>query len=309
MIADFDGDAMDARFAGEFFCMGATQYDGDDEYDEDFSPESPVPLGVSIPESEAAHALDTLLAKYGMKDMYSSATLRMWANTERTFPRSFPFKALFFLMPDTFTNEERAHILDAGQVYLNNCPRRARKNKTPLEQIETADPKNRTFETDVYTYDEYRPQYEQASILMAKSDFEGAYTAYEALIQQMLDEKVPVFLAFRLYANAALACFMNSDDRIYAVGVALVRASLRLNPQYDFGITQREKYVDPYEDMSAVPKKDKEIAKIMHDAIEEDALRKYNQSAFAKYEKFLQKCGVSLSFATTSKITIYKISP
>ncbi len=145
---------------------------------------------------------------------------------------------------------------------------------------------------------------------MQARDATGAYQAYEQFIKRILDEGTPLFLAFRLYANAALACFMDPDQGQDGLGIALVNASLRLNPQYDFGKQQYIQYVAPYYDYTnVIDPAHIELARGRRMMIIKRGERAYRRSLFRHYEDFLTKAGVSLSYATKTKTTVFSTNP
>ena len=121
----------------------------------------------------------------------------------------------------------------------------------------------------------------------------------------MLDEKVPIVTAFRIFANAGLCLLMQDEDATDPLGFELIRASLRLNPLYDFGLRQRERFIDPIEDFSSAPKKDRALLKGVYALIQQDGVRKYRRSAFRRYEDFLKQSGISLQYKTNTTPTVF----
>ena len=258
----------------------------------------------------AADKFDTALAAAGMSDMLSSATLKKWVNNEKQFPIGFPIKSLFFLLPDNCTDRHRDTILDTAQDYLAVCPRKVFGGKSSNEQAIITANQTPQYEFDQYSYDDYRPAYEAAYAYMQVGDSDSAYEAYEHCITRLLDDRTPIFLAFRLYANAALSCFMNPEHGYDGLGIALVNASLRLNPQYDFGKRQYDQYVAPYyKEPIAIDPADIELAKVLRTRLIKDGEREYRRSSFRHYEDFLTKAGVSLSYTTKTTPSVFSTNP
>ena len=258
-----------------------------------------------LPEKEAAEEFDAALSAAGMNDMLSSTTIKKWANNERKFPLGFPMKTVFFLMPEDLTNKKRDRIASTLQTYLSNLPRKSLKGKTPLQASAEQNPEERHLEMDIYGYKDYADDVHTANGLMPH-DPEKAYVAYERLVQRLLDEKVPIITAFRIFCNAGLCLLMQQDERVESLGFELIRASLRLNPLYDFGLRQKERCIDPYYDLSSAPKKDRVFLKAMASLVEEDGQRRYRRTIFRKYEKFLEDAGISLKYKTVTTPTLYQ---
>lgn len=255
-------------------------------------------------EADAAKQFDDSLRRAGMQEMISSATVKKWANNERKFSIGFPMKAVFFLLPEHLEEKQRDKVLSALQSYLLNLPRRALKGKTPLQASAEQKPEERHLEMDMYSYEDYAADVHGANDLMPK-DPEAAYPAYERLTKRLLDEKVPLVTAFRIFCNAGL-CLLQSSEGTDPLGIELIRASLRLNPLYDFGIKQRERYIDYLYDMSDVPKGEQEIARDLLAWAEAEGARRYKRTAFRKYEKFLEEAGISLTYKTNTVPTSYR---
>ena len=258
-----------------------------------------------LPEKEAAQAFDEALAVAGMNSMISSATIKKWENNERKFPLGFSMKAVFFLMPENLTSKQRDHISSMLQIYLHNLPRKVLKGKTPLQASAEQKSEERHFDVDMYSYEDYADDIHGANALMPH-DPEKAYTAYERLIRRLLDEKVPIITAFRIFCNAGLCLLMQSKDGIDPLGFELIYASLRLNPLYDFGLRQKERRIDPLHNLSGVPKKDRLFSKGLISLIEDRGRNRYRRTVFRKYEKSLEEAGISLTYKTATTPTLFR---
>jgi len=258
-----------------------------------------------LPEKEAAQAFDEALAAAGMNSMVSSATIKKWTNNERKFPLGFPMKSVFFLLPEDLTDKQRDRIVSTLQTYLANLSRKVLKGKTPLQASAEQKPDERHFDVDMYSYEDYADDVHSANGLMPK-DPEKAYATYEQLIRRLLDEKVPIITAFRIFCNAGLCLLMQSADGIDPLGFELIRASLRLNPLYDFGLRQKERCIDPLHDLSGVSKKDRSLCKNLILLAEDEGRRHYRRTVFRKYEKFLEEAGISLTYKTATVATVFR---
>jgi hypothetical protein len=259
----------------------------------------------SLPEKEAAQSFDEALVAAGMGSMLSSATIKKWANNERKFPIGFPLKAVFFLLPENLGESQRDKILSTLQTYLTNLPRKSLEGKTPLQASAEQNPKERRFDVDMYSYEDYADDVHGANALMPQRP-EKAYEAYERLMQRLLDEKVPIVTAFRIFCNAGLCLLMQNNQGIESLGFELIYASLRLNPLYDFGLRQKERCIDPLYDLSGVPKKDRAFAESIALLTKDDGKRRYRRTVFCKYEKFLEDAGISLTHKTATIATSFR---
>jgi len=285
--------AVDAKHAAAMKYSGngmGTKRSDDDKY---------------LPEKEAAQAFDEALAAAGMNSIVSSATIRKWANNERKFPIGFPMKAVFFLLPEDLTDKQRNRIASALQTYLANLPLKSLRGKTPLQASAEQKPDEQRFDVDMYSYEDYADDVHNANGLMLKEP-EKAYAAYERLIQRLLDEKVPIITAFRIFCNAGLCLLRQGDTSIEPLGIELIYASLRLNPLYDFGLRQKERCIDPLHDLSGVPKKDRALLETITSLAEEGGQRRYRRTVFRKYEKFLEDASISLTYKTATIPTSFR---
>ena len=258
-----------------------------------------------VPVEEAAHLFDNALKASGMQDMLSSDTVKIWTSNERTFALGFPMKAIFFLLPEELSEQKRDVVLSTLNVYLNNLPRRQLKGKTPLEASAAQGPNDKHFDLDLFHYSDYTDDIRAAHALMKKNENTQSYKAFEALIRRLLDDKVPIITAFRIYANAS-ACLLMKSEGADPLGRELTRACLRLNPSYDFGIRQKQRLLDPYEDFSGLSKKDARFSKLLLCTADADGVRRYRRSVFRRYEDFLTKCSISLKYATKTTPTIFR---
>ena len=292
VILGWGTNAVDARHAASMLYGGASADKGGQ------ADEKP------MQEAEAAKAFDDALKAAGMHEMISSATVKKWANNERKFPPGFPMKTVYFLMPEDLNERQRDKVLAALQTYLANLPRRKLKGRTPLQASAEQKSEERHLDMDMYSYEDYADDVHGANDLMPR-DSQKAYIAYERLIRRLLDEKVPLITAFRIFANAGLCLLMQDETGTDPLGFELIRASLRLNPLYDFGLRQKERCIDPMEDFSSVPKKDRALLKGVYAIMQQDGERRYRRSAFRRYEDFLKQSGISLQYKTNTTPTVF----
>ena len=125
---------------------------------------------------------------------------------------------------------------------------------------------------------------------------------FENVIQGLLDERIPLFSACRIFINASI-CKRYLEE--FGACKALIDSSLRLNPKYDFGWKIAQKYEMEIRNLSDIPKKDRPLFKKSLELDELRAQRLYRKTVFQKYEKFLDDYRISLSFATKTTPTTY----
>ena len=283
-----------------------------------FGPESqnnkvkqkPQNLTMGMTLKQAGEQFDEALSVAGMSKMLSSSTLKKWVNKEKQYGLDFPMKALFYLMSEDISDAQRNSILDTAQAYLSLYRESLLDAKAAVFGGKINEVSQPEYELNMYSYDDYRPEYERAFASIQTGDYQRAYTGYENFVKRILDEQTPFVLVFRLYANAALACFMNSDKNMEGLGIALINASLRLNPQYDFGKRQYEQFVTPfYDNANVVDRDDIKLAGYLRAKIVQAGERQYRKTPFRYYEDFLVKAGVSLERATKTHVTVFSTDP
>lgn len=267
--------------------------------------DTPVGIGDEMPEEKAAEQFDKALEAAGMAEMISSKTVKKWADNEKKFPIGFPMKAVFFLLPEQLEEQGRDAVLQALQTYLVNLPRKSLMGKTPLEASAEQKAEDRHLEIDIYGYEDYADEVRSANSLMP-NDPKEAYKAYEQLVKRLLEEKVPLVTAFRIFCNAGLCLLQLDENQSDPLGVELIRTSLRINPLYDFGLRQKERLIDPLYDLSQIPKEERSFVEALRSLAEASGVRRYRRSIFRKYEGFLKDAGISLTYKAFSEVTSWR---
>ena len=249
------------------------------------------------------------LEKCGMTGFFSIETFTEWVSDETKYDMDFAPHALDCLTPDTAAFKDTAGLIRVAGEFTKNIPRKSLKGKTPNEAKRAMIEKGEAgdWETDVFSKEKYIKALERANEYMAEGEFEKSYKAFEQVIRDLLKDKLPFFHAFRVYANAAVCCFHKGDVQL---GDALLDASLRINPLYDFAARQKERYALQYDptrvaDFQTLPKKGQRMLRSMMDDMQKTGKRMYQHRVFSKYEKFLKELGVSLAYRTNTKTSIY----
>ncbi|KKW11183.1 MAG: hypothetical protein UY50_C0019G0011 [Parcubacteria group bacterium GW2011_GWA2_49_9] len=247
------------------------------------------------------------LAKCGMAGFFSIEAFTKWVSDETKYDMGFAPRALDGLIPEDVEFKDTAELIRVAAEFTNNIPRKRLKGKTPNEAIREREKRKEEgdWETDVFSKEKYIKALEKASEYMAKGEFEKSYKAFEQVIQNLLKDRLPFFHVFRVYANAAVCCFHKGDEML---GEALLDASLRINPLYDFATRQKERYVhDPTqtEEFKSFPKKGQKMIQGLRDDMQKTGLRMYQHRVFSKYEKFLTELGVSLAYKAKTVPALY----
>lgn len=296
-MAAWEKNALDAREIAAWYC-GASP---------DGTPSGAAPTiagsgGAPDPGAIEREFVDAL-RRCGMESIVPVAAFRRWLTDEKRYDISFAPRALFGLIPEDASRDDVSALMNASVRFANAIPRKSLGGKTPDEAARERGAAGGTLlEMDTYSRDEYLDDLEQAHAYMAAGDFLASYRTFEGVVQRLLDDRMPFFGAFRIYANAAICCFEREE---HGLGAELVSASLRLNPRYDFGIRTQERYLAPLRDLSSLPNPERELAAVMRDMIREDGIRRYRRTAFRRYEDFLKKIGVSLAYKTITTPTVY----
>lgn len=248
------------------------------------------------------------LEKCGMTNFFSVKTYTEWISNETKYDMDFAPRALVYLTPDDAKFKNTAKLIGTAAEFANNIPRKSLKGKTPNEVVrERLEGEDGDWETDMFSTENYIKKLEQASEYMAKGEFEASYKAFEQVIKELLKDKLPFFHAFRIYANAAVCCFHKGNEML---GEALLDASLRINPLYDFAVRQKGRYVlahDPTrtEEFKLFPKNGQKIINGLQDDMRKTGKRMYEHRVFSKYEKLLEELGVSLAYKAKVVPTLY----
>lgn len=250
------------------------------------------------------------LKKCRMDKMFSLKTYKKWITDEKRFGSQFTANAIMCLMPTNLESKDINELLDTSMNFANMIPRKFLDGKTPLEaKREYDNKKERVFDMNIYSKDKYINKLEKAHKVMKEFEYGKAYKIYEEIITDLLNDKTPFFDVFRIYANAGACCTNESSklDKVdfkneFLIYQELVEASLRINPLYDFGLKMKNDLDSINDDYSYVRKGYKKIAKNLRLYEKEVARKKYKKSVFYKYEVFLKRIGVSLEYATVSKI-------
>ena len=258
---------------------------------------------------ESRNRFENALKKCGMDGFFSLETFADWASSEEKYDTDFALHALDGLTPDDVEFKDTAELIRVAGEFTNNIPRQSLKGKTPNEASRERQSRGEAgdWETDIFSKEKYIKVLEQASKHMAEGEFEKSYKAFEQIVKNLLKDRLPIFHVFRIYANAAVCCFHKGDIQL---GEALLDASLRLNPLYDFAERQKERYAKHYnpalvEDFAALPKKEQKMLRSTWDDMCATGKRMYQHRVFSKYEKFLKELGISLVYRTKTKQVIH----
>jgi hypothetical protein len=274
--------------------------------------------GISeISTEDAAVFLDITLKKYGMHEMFNHETVYKWETDRRRFPLNFGIHALFALIPSDVNESNVLNIHNelmlAYTNYVNSLPKTSSSNKSRKDVFKNMPASEHDFMIDEFSLEKYIKEIENAHKHLLKHEPKISYTSNEKVIKDLLKDKVPAILAYRVFANAGV-CLINQgeierDYKIIWKGVKIIEASIRLNPYYKFGKNTLDKVLAKYADFSEISSKTekKELEEWLV-AINKYGDNKYSSTIFAKYEEFLSKCGVKLYDHSTDMVSYITVN-
>ena len=239
------------------------------------------------------------LENCGMEKMFSMKQFTAWTTNEKKYGETFPVKALFYLCPEDVSEHHFSKVLDAAVILSNAIPRKMLGGKSPQE---ASFPGKKQYSTSRFDRDAIFKKLIIAGTAMREGKYEDGYHMFENVIQGLLDERIPLFSACRIFINASI-CQRYLQE--FGMCKALIDASLRLNPHYDFGWKIAQNYESEIRNVSDIPKKDQKVFKKSLELDELRAQHHYKKTVFKKYEKFLEDYGISLAFATKTTPTTY----
>ncbi|MEK7175485.1 MAG: SEC-C domain-containing protein, partial [Patescibacteria group bacterium] len=243
-----------------------------------------------------------ILKKCKMDSIFSIATYKKWIIDEKNFGPQFVSNALLCLVPTDLNDKDFEKLLYSAAEFGNNIPKPFLNGKSSSEVYLELKSGDQRFEMNIFSKEKYLTKIVSGHAYMKDNNYEVAYETFEGVVKDLLEDKIPFFDTFRIYANAAV-CSMASEDM--GLGEELLEASLRINPQYHFAKRAIEREIAPYNDFSNVKKGYKKFAKAARGVVKEDGIRRYRRSPFRKYEDWLKKIGVSLDYETQANITLY----
>ena len=183
-----------------------------------------------LSEESVARAFDAALADCGMQKMLSHKTVKHWTGDKRRFSSTFSMKALQGLIPEDISKPQTQRLMKTLSAYQNALPRREHGGKSPNEKALSSSEFGKQFDVEIFSLDRYWKMAREAHEHIRAHDAKGALDGFEKTVRSLLEDAVPAFPAFRIFANAAVACFNHQNERKQGLGEALVRAALRLNP-------------------------------------------------------------------------------
>jgi hypothetical protein len=279
---------------------------------------APEPEDLALRESDKMAAkFNAALRKYGMQDMFDHTAVYEWETDRRRFSVHFGSRSLFALIPEQYSlkNSSSAvfnELMSAYTQYANTLPR-TKSEKIPRSQLykKTERTDTKKFSTDIFSLNPYIKISDAGHNQLIQGKFNEAYHSFTKVVASLLKDKVLTVLSYRTIANAGVALLndgeQSQDYKKIWLGKKLVEASIRMNPEYEFGksmlveITKRHSIQGPGETK-------KEFITWLK-AIERYADSAYSKSIFAKYEAFLKKSYVSLKYKGPNKTTTIVLEP
>src|SRR3989344_687766 len=143
---------------------------------------------------EVEHRFTEALKLCGMDNFFSIKTFKRWLRNEKKYGPSFATKTLFFLTPETITEENITTLMNTSMEFANRLPRKKLGEKSPLETavLNTDDPEQK-LKMDIYGRDTYTELQGEAHELLLKGESRKTYAIYENIIKKLLAERTPFF--------------------------------------------------------------------------------------------------------------------
>lgn len=282
-----------------------------------------------VPETEdlflqAKEIFELTRKRLDIEHLFTLETFNKWIDKEGDNNLDFALRSLVFFVPEEFLERSEEHeiYIQAGQNYIN-CylmEKRVQKMLDGLSNIKSVKDfedfnKGRVNDKEKFKYDSMR----NVELKLDGEDIKGkfmmkAYTwndyqelqfaghrflkdgkhkeskeSYVKLMEKLLRDEVLFWPAFRVFANSASTHFMLGE---FFMAMALVEASLRLNPKYDFAKMLKKNFLE------AVGSK--KVPGDIPDMF-------YQKSVFAEYEKFLNQHEVNLNKKVGAKVRKFEI--
>ncbi len=140
------------------------------------------------------------------------------------------------------SRETTEDVINALRTFWNSLPRKKLGGNSPdeafaLRQIQNKVPHIRNSVTE---FGRWVPHYDKAlKQLHAAGQEKTVLEEFRTIFQLLLEEHTATRHVFRIFANAAIACFAMGDE--YG-GVRLLEIASEINPHYDFAKDQMERY-------------------------------------------------------------------
>ncbi len=219
----------------------------DQEADEDLATPEQYgipPSGRSFPDAEAE--LARVLRRYDIEKYVSIDRVRSWCGMlNATDADSMaPFAILMGLAAEweDASRETIEDIIGAFREFWNALPREELRANSPNEVAARRWMENKAphLTNSLIEFGRWVPHYNTALVqLHAAGEEETAVDEFRTVFRLLLEEHTTSRHVFRIYANAAIACFGMGDE--YG-GVRLLKIASEINPNYDFARDQMERY-------------------------------------------------------------------
>jgi hypothetical protein len=288
---------------------------------------------VTEEEKQAEQKFAEVRKRFAVEYVFPIEKVKEWIRIKPYDP-FLVMKILLFFIPETIQDKDLGEYMEAGKKYvasLGGADLEA-KNLDPkyiekiadniLENIDgyedgVAGIGMQVIEEQIDHGKVFNMQ-RQCLVTLKKGDHPKTKKMYTQFIKYLLENKIPFYGAFRVFANASNSFFALGE---YGMCLSLLRASKRLNSKYAFAdrsyevikdqISNPQKYIEIAKKEGSLPqsKEEKEKLKMHKNAQEEfvknggDNDQDYNNSVFKKYEDFLTSLGLLLTKEIESKLT------
>ena len=214
---------------------------------EDFA--SPEQYGISspapaLPDAEAE--LAGVLRLYDIEKYVSIDHIRTWLEMLDVDDHDYmaPFAILMGLAAEwkDASRETTEDVIGAVRTFCNSLPRKKLNDNSPEEAFAHRGMENKAphFRNSLIEFGRWVPHYDTAlAQLHAVGEEKAALDEFRMIFRLLLEEHTTTRHVFRMFANAAIACFAMGDE--YG-GVRLLKIASEINPHYDFAKDQLKRY-------------------------------------------------------------------
>ena len=196
--------------------------------------------------ADAESELLRVLRLYEIEKYVSIDHVRTWCEKVDVDDENYmaPFSILMGLAAESedASRETIEEVINALRSFWNSLPRKKLNGNSPDEAFARRSIQNEgpNLRSSVIEFGRWVPHYDKAlKQLHTVGEEKNVLDEFRTVFQLLLEEHTTTRHAFRVFANAAVACFSMGDE--YG-GVQLFKIASEINPHYDFARDQLKRY-------------------------------------------------------------------
>ncbi|MBI2644629.1 hypothetical protein HYW94_00420 [Candidatus Uhrbacteria bacterium] len=197
------------------------------------------------PDPKAANrSMSIFLQKHDMDSFVTTDKIKEWIYQLKRSSDSTPVTLLCGLLTvpgRTASSEDLNELLKCYNDLYNTSPHKSLRGKSPSEKVDE-NPYRRAdirVESSKISINEWCAHSDVALHAMGEGDMKTALRENNLCFILMFKGRTTFREVYRIYANKAIQHFVLGDRE---GGEQLLQFALELNPKYDFGIVQKQKY-------------------------------------------------------------------